>query len=62
MTRRPTLRRKLLGWLLGYLALVTLVVFAAANYVHEHAEHAVWRAMLNTELDRVVSHLRQQPG
>lgn len=62
MNRRPTLRRKLLGWLLGYLALVTVVVFAAANYVHEHAEHAVWRAMLNTELDRVISHLRQQPG
>lgn len=62
MNRRPTLRRKLLGWLLGYLALVTVVVFAAANYVHEHAEHAVWRAMLNTELDRVIGHLRQQPG
>jgi signal transduction histidine kinase len=59
MSRRPTLRRKLLGWLLGYLALVTVVVFSAANYVHEHAEHAVWRAMLNTELDRVVSRLRQ---
>jgi signal transduction histidine kinase len=61
MRPRPTLRRKLLGWLLGYLALVTLVVFAAANYVHEHAEHGVWRAMLNSELDRVSSHLRQQP-
>ena len=62
MNRRRTLRRKLLGWLLGYLALVTVVVFAAANYVHEHAEHAVWRAMLNTELDRVISHLREQPA
>ena len=61
MRPRPTLRRKLLGWLLGYLALVTLVVFAAANYVHEHAEHGVWRAMLNSELDRVSRHLRQQP-
>ncbi|MBD9534939.1 HAMP domain-containing histidine kinase [Stenotrophomonas sp. STM01] len=58
MSRRSTLRRKLLGWLGIYLALITLVVFSAANYVHEHAEHAVWRSLLNTELDSVLAHMR----
>lgn len=60
--RRPTLRRKLLGWFAAYVALVTLVVFSAANYVHEHAEHAVWRALLNTELDSIIGHMRSDPG
>ncbi|KRG39972.1 histidine kinase [Stenotrophomonas pictorum JCM 9942] len=58
---RPTLRRKLLGWLAVYVALVTLAVFSAANYVHERAEHAVWRALLNTELDSVIGHMRSDP-
>lgn len=56
--KRPTLRRKLLGWLGAYLALITLAVFGAANYVHEHAEHAVWRSLLNTELDSILAHMR----
>lgn len=59
--RRPTLRRKLLTWLIGYLGLLTLVVFGAANYVHEHAEHAVWRALLNSELDSILSHSHSDP-
>ncbi len=59
MSRSP-LRRKLLGWLIVYLALVTVVVFSAGNYVHERAEHAVWRALLNTELDSVLAHTRSE--
>ncbi len=58
MKRKP-LGRKLLNWLVAYLALVTLAVFGAANYVHEHAEHAVWRALLNSELDSILGHLRE---
>jgi len=58
---RRTLRRKLLGWLALYLALLTLVVFSAANYVHERAEHAVWRALLNSELDSILHNARSGP-
>ena len=59
--KRRTLRSKLLGWLLLYLGLLTLVVFSAANYVHERAEHAVWRALLNSELDSVLANKRTDP-
>lgn len=59
--KRRTLRRKLLGWLASYLALLTLVVFSAANYVHERAEHSVWRALLNSELDSVIANKRSDP-
>ncbi len=59
--KRRTLRRKLLGWLASYLALLTLVVFSAANYVHERAEHSVWRALLNSELDSVIANKRSEP-
>ncbi|MCL7714371.1 sensor histidine kinase [Stenotrophomonas mori] len=60
MKRRP-LRRKLLGWLASYLALLTVVLFSAANYVHEHAEHSVWRALLDSELDSVLASKREDP-
>lgn len=60
--KRKTLRRKLLGWLGLYLVLVTCVVFAAANYVHERAEHAVWRALLNSELDSILAQERKHAG
>ena len=59
--KRRTLRRKLLGWLAAYVALVTLAVFSAATYVHEHAEHAVWRSLLNTELDSIIGQMRVDP-
>ncbi len=59
--KRRTLRRKLLVWLASYLALLTLVVFSAANYVHERAEHSVWRALLNSELDSVIASKRTDP-
>lgn len=59
--KRTTLSRKLFGWLAVYVALVTLAVFSAANYVHEHAEHGVWRALLNTELDSIIGHMRVDP-
>ena len=60
--KRRTLRRQLLGWLVVYVALITLAVFSAANYVHEHAEHAVWRSLLNTELDSIIGQMRVDPG
>jgi len=59
--KRPTLRRKLLGWLALYLGLLTLTVFSAAYYVHEHAEHSVWRTLLNTELDSILHEIRTDP-
>ena len=59
--KRRTLQRKLLLWLAGYLALLTVAVFSAANYVHEHAEHGVWRALLNSELDSILAHKRTDP-
>jgi len=59
--KRPTLRHKLLGWLILYLGLLTVVEFGAAYYVHEHAEHSVWNALLNTELDSILNDIRTDP-
>jgi signal transduction histidine kinase len=60
--RKPApLHRRLLWWLLGYLALLSLAVFSVGNYVHEHAEHSAWRALLNSELDSIVSHIEHEP-
>lgn len=60
--RNPApLHRRLLWWLLGYLALISLAVFSVGNYVHEHAEHSAWRALLNSELDSIVNHIEHDP-
>jgi len=60
--RKPgPLYRRVLWWLLGYLALLSLAVFSVGNYVHEHAEHAAWRALLNSELDSIVEHVEHEP-
>ncbi|HBS64278.1 MULTISPECIES: HAMP domain-containing sensor histidine kinase [Stenotrophomonas] len=61
-TRRPApLHRRMVWWLLGYLALISLAVFSVGNYVHEHAEHSAWRALLNSELDSIVNHIEHEP-
>ncbi|MCC7632712.1 sensor histidine kinase [Stenotrophomonas rhizophila] len=60
--RRPApLHRRLVWWMLAYLALISLAVFSVGNYVHEHAEHSAWRALLNSELDSIVNHIEHEP-
>ncbi len=62
MSARPApLHRRLLLWLLAYLGLISLAVFGVGNNVHEHAEHAAWRALLNSELDSIVDHSGRDP-
>ena len=62
MAARPApLHRRVLGWLLAYLALISLAVFGVGNNVHEHAEHAAWRALLNSELDSIIAHTQRDP-
>ena len=61
--RKPgPLYRRVVWWLLGYLALLSVAVFSVGNYVHEHAEHAAWRALLNSELDSIVEHTEHEPS
>ncbi|QNP41816.1 sensor histidine kinase [Lysobacter solisilvae (ex Woo and Kim 2020)] len=60
--RGRSLRSRILLALLGYVVLLSLVVIAQGNLVHERAERLVWRTMLNSELDHVVERLRDQPG
>ncbi|MFK3844964.1 sensor histidine kinase [Stenotrophomonas sp. NPDC078853] len=62
MAARPApLYRRVLGWLLTYLALISLAVFGVGNNVHEHAEHAAWRALLNSEMDSIILHSKDDP-
>jgi len=61
-TRRRSLRSRLLLALLAYVVLLSLVVIAQGNLVHERAERLVWRAMLNSELDHAVERMRDEPG
>ncbi len=60
--RKPApLHRRLVWWLLAYLAMISIAVFSVGNYVHEHAEHSAWRALLNSELDSIVNHIEHEP-
>lgn len=60
--RRRTLGRRTIHWLLGYVALATIALFAAVYFVHERAEHAVWSALLSTEMDSIVGRVRDETG
>lgn len=60
--RVHSLRSRILLALLGYVMLLSLVVIAQGNLVHERAERLVWRAMLNSELDHAVERMRDEPG
>ena len=60
--RKPgPLHRRLVWWLLAYLGLISVAVFSVGNYVHEHAEHSAWRALLNSELDSIFNHVEHEP-
>jgi signal transduction histidine kinase len=64
--QRPTIRRSLrsriLLALLGYVALLSIVVIAQGFLVHERAERLVWRTMLSSELDHTIERMRDDPG
>ncbi|KAB7764598.1 sensor histidine kinase [Xanthomonas maliensis] len=60
-SRRP-LGRRVLVWLLGYSFLMVLAVFSTAQYLHERAEHGVWRALLNSELDSILERSARDPA
>ena len=56
--RLHSLRNRLLLALLAYVVLLSLVVIAQGNLVHERAERLVWRAMLNSEFDHAIERMR----
>ncbi|MCC4600629.1 sensor histidine kinase [Xanthomonas melonis] len=61
MARRRPLGRRVLTWLCGYTLLMTLAVFSTAQYLHERAEHGVWRSLLNSELDSILDRSARSP-
>ncbi|MFT4249514.1 MAG: HAMP domain-containing sensor histidine kinase [Pseudomonas sp.] len=61
MASRKTLGRQVLGWLVGYVALATLLLFGTAHYLHERAEHMVWRSLLSSELDAIRARGERDP-
>ena len=58
---RVTLKRRILLWLVSYVALLSAMLAVSGHVVHEHAEHLVWRALLESEIDNVVARTASQP-
>ncbi|HSD17554.1 MAG TPA: HAMP domain-containing sensor histidine kinase [Thermomonas sp.] len=61
-TRRPSLRRRLLIGLLGYVALLSVAVTIHGLVVNERAEQLVWQTLLDTELDHLQERMEREPG
>ncbi|WP_431792963.1 HAMP domain-containing histidine kinase [Xanthomonas oryzae pv. oryzae] len=61
MSKQRPLGLRVLVWLFGYTLLMTLAVFGTAQYLHERAEHGVWRSLLNSELDSILERSVQNP-
>ena len=49
-------------WLMAFAGVLSLLVFAVGAHVHEHAEHAAWRSLLDSELRAIDVHLARDPG
>lgn len=59
---RSSLRKRLLLGLLGYVALLSILVTAHGIFVNEHAERVVWQTLLNAELDQLQERRRLDPS
>lgn len=58
---RTGLRRRILLALLGYLVLLTIAVGIHGIVVNEHAEHLVWQALLDNEMNHILQRSREDP-
>lgn len=59
---RPSLRRRLLLGLLGYVALLSIAVTLHGLLVNERAEQLVWQTLLAAELDHLEERLAKDPA
>lgn len=58
---RPSLRRRLLLGLLGYVILLSVAVAVHGLVVNERAEQLVWQTLLTAELDHLAERIRNDP-
>lgn len=59
--RRSSLKHRLLLWLLGYVAALSLVLFFGGTVVNEYVERMVWQSLLKTELDYYLQRASDDP-
>lgn len=59
---RSSLRKRLLLGLLGYVALLSILVTAHGIFVNERAERVVWQTLLDAELDQLQERRRLDPS
>lgn len=61
MSTRPGLRRRILGWLLIYLSLLSAAIFIGGLVVNEEAERMVWGSLMQAELHHYDERRRADP-
>ena len=61
MSRRKSLRQRILIGLLGYVFALTALVGAHGLMVNENAERLVWETLLETELNHIVERSEKDP-
>lgn len=59
---RPSLRRRLLLAVLGYVLLLSTLVAIQGMVVNERAERMVWQTLLDAELDHIQARAAREPG
>jgi signal transduction histidine kinase len=60
--RKLSLKHRLLLWLLGYVAALSLTLFFGGMAVNEYAERLVWKSLLETEMDYYLQRAAHDPG
>lgn len=62
MKARRGLRRRILGWLLIYISLLSVAIFIGGLVVNEEAERMVWQSLLSAELHHYQDRREADPG
>ena len=62
LRQRPSLRRRLLAWLFGYIAVLSLILIVSGAVLYEQAERTAWHSLLNAEMDRHLQREAEDPG
>lgn len=58
---RPTLKRRVLFWLIASVTLLSTAIFSSGYLMHEHAELLTWNSLLQSELDSIVARSQHEP-
>lgn len=58
---RPSLRRRILRWMVALAVFVTIAIISQGLVVNEYVERIIWKSLLTVELDHFIQRIHEDP-